>query len=54
MKKKRDIVAELIDGFNALKSQREGKLTPPPSAPTPAHLKTGNKATPNPTPKRHC
>ncbi len=27
MKKKRDIFGELVEGFDALKSQREGKLT---------------------------
>lgn len=43
MKKKRDIFAELTEGFDALKSQHESKLTPPPCAPTPAHLKTGSK-----------
>jgi hypothetical protein len=47
MKKKRDIFAELTEGFDALKSQREGKPAPPLSAPTHAHLKTGNKAAPN-------
>lgn len=52
MKKKRDIFAELIEGFDALKSLREGKFTPPPAAPTDAHLKTGNKVAQNPTPKR--
>lgn len=54
MKKKRDIFAELTEGFDALKSQREGKSTPPPSAPTQAHLKTGTKAAQNPTPKPRC
>ena len=52
MKTKRDIFVELIEGFDALKSRREGKLTPPPCAPTHADLNTGNKAAPNPTPKR--
>lgn len=47
MKKKRHIFAELTEGFDALKLQREGKLTPPPAAPTHAHLKTGSKAAPN-------
>jgi hypothetical protein len=54
MKKKRDIFAELTEGLDALKSHREGKPAPPLSAPTNAHLKTGNKATQNPTPRRRC
>jgi hypothetical protein len=54
MKKKRDIFAELTEGFDALKSKREDKHTPPPAAPTPAHLKTGSKAAPDPTPKQRC
>jgi hypothetical protein len=52
MKKERDFFAELIEGFDVLKSQREGKSTPPPSTPIDAHLKTGTKAAPNRTPKR--
>jgi hypothetical protein len=52
--KKRDIFAELTEGFDAPKSQPEGKAAPSLSAPTYAHLKTGSKAAPNPTPKRRC
>ncbi len=49
MKKKRDIFAELTEGFDALKSQREGKLTPPPSALTPGTLENWeqDRAKPN-------
>ncbi len=42
MKKKRNIFGELTEGFDALKSQREGKLT----------LRTF-KANNNPTPRFH-
>ena len=54
MTKERDIFAQVTKGFDALKSQRERKPTSLPSAPTHAHLKTGNKATPNRTPRRRC
>lgn len=54
MKKERDIFAELTEGLDALKSQRDGKLTPPIPAPTRRHLKTGNKTTQNPAPQRRC
>lgn len=37
MKKKRDIFAELTEGFDSLKSRREGKLMLPPAPQTHAH-----------------
>ena len=47
MTKKRDIFTELVEGFDALKQQREGKLTL-------RTFKVKSKAAPNPTPKQPC
>ena len=47
IKKQRDIFAELTEGFDALKSQRDGKLTL-------RTFKVESKPAPNPTPKQRC
>jgi hypothetical protein len=52
MKKKRDIFTELTEGFDALKSQREGKPTSPLTATSNAQSKARKKPAPSPTPKR--
>ena len=55
MTNKRDIFAELTEGFDALKSEREGKLTLRTTcAPTRGRLKTGNKAVQSPTHRLRC
>ena len=47
MTKKRDIFSELTEGFDALKQQREGKLTL-------RTFKATSKPVPNPIPKPRC
>ena len=69
MTNKRDIFAELTEGFEALKSERAGKITlrtfKAENKPAPLlspqevvqvreRLKTGSKVAPSPTRRLHC